>query len=61
MHDTQSRTESLLDTVRGIQNRTIMLPEFQRDVHRNTGVYLERTGKPLGALREQDSAASDEV
>lgn len=31
MHDTQSRTESLLDTVRGIQNRTIMLPEFQRD------------------------------
>jgi len=31
MHDTQSRTESLLDTVRGIQNRTVMLPEFQRD------------------------------
>jgi hypothetical protein len=31
MHDTQSRTESLLDTVRGIQARTIMLPEFQRD------------------------------
>lgn len=31
MHDTQSRTESLLDTIKGIQSRTIMLPEFQRD------------------------------
>ncbi|MBP1467752.1 DUF262 domain-containing protein [Candidatus Chloroploca sp. M-50] len=31
MHDTQSRTESLLDTIRGIQQQTIMLPEFQRD------------------------------
>lgn len=31
MHDTQSRTESLLDTIRGIQSRTVMLPEFQRD------------------------------
>lgn len=31
MHDTQSRTESLLDTVKGIQSKTIMLPEFQRD------------------------------
>jgi hypothetical protein len=31
MHDTQSRTESLLDTVKGIQGKTIMLPEFQRD------------------------------
>jgi len=31
MPDTQSETESLLDIVRGIENRTIMLPEFQRD------------------------------
>lgn len=31
MHDTQSRTESLLDTVKGIQRKTITLPEFQRD------------------------------
>ncbi|MEI8307386.1 MAG: DUF262 domain-containing protein [Chloroflexales bacterium] len=31
MPDTQSETESLLDIVRGIDNRTIMLPEFQRD------------------------------
>jgi hypothetical protein len=31
MHDTQSQTESLLEIVRGIQKRTIMLPEFQRD------------------------------
>ncbi|RRR65560.1 MAG: DUF262 domain-containing protein, partial [Candidatus Viridilinea halotolerans] len=31
MHDTQSRTESMLDTVHGIQKKTIMLPEFQRD------------------------------
>ncbi len=31
MHDTQSRTESLLDTIKGIQGRSIMLPEFQRD------------------------------
>lgn len=28
---TQSRTESLLDIVKGIQNKSIMLPEFQRD------------------------------
>jgi hypothetical protein len=28
---TQSRTESLLDIVKGIQSHTIMLPEFQRD------------------------------
>jgi hypothetical protein len=31
MNDTQSLTESLLDIVRGIDNQTIMLPEFQRD------------------------------
>ena len=31
MPDTQSETESLLDIVRGIDGRTIMLPEFQRD------------------------------
>lgn len=32
MTDTiQSRTESLLDIVKGIQSQTIMLPEFQRD------------------------------
>jgi len=28
---TQSRTESLLDIVKGIQSKAIMLPEFQRD------------------------------
>jgi hypothetical protein len=28
---TQSRTESLLDIVKGIQSKNIMLPEFQRD------------------------------
>lgn len=28
---TQSRTESLLDIVKGVQSYTIMLPEFQRD------------------------------
>ncbi len=28
---TQSQTESLLDIIRGIDNKTIMLPEFQRD------------------------------
>lgn len=28
---TQSRTESLLDIVKGVQSRAIMLPEFQRD------------------------------
>jgi len=31
MHDTQSRTESFLDMIKGIDSRTIMLPEFQRD------------------------------
>jgi hypothetical protein len=31
MDDTQSRTESLLDIVNGIDNQSIMLPEFQRD------------------------------
>src|SRR3712207_692358 len=31
MNDTQSQTESLLDIMRGVDNRTIMLPEFQRD------------------------------
>src|SRR5690349_17470886 len=31
MHDTQSQTESLLEIVKGIEKRTIMLPEFQRD------------------------------
>jgi hypothetical protein len=31
MPDTQSETESLLDIVRGIESRTIMLSEFQRD------------------------------
>jgi len=31
MPDTQSETESLLDIVRGIESRTLMLPEFQRD------------------------------
>jgi len=31
MNDTQSQTESLLDIVAGIKQRTIMLPEFQRD------------------------------
>jgi uncharacterized protein with ParB-like and HNH nuclease domain len=31
MHDTQSQTESLLEIVRAIQKRTVMLPEFQRD------------------------------
>ena len=29
--DTQSLTESLLDIIRGIDDRNIMLPEFQRD------------------------------
>ncbi|MBV9469310.1 MAG: DUF262 domain-containing protein, partial [Abitibacteriaceae bacterium] len=31
MHDTQSQTESLLDVVKGIDAKIIMLPEFQRD------------------------------
>jgi hypothetical protein len=31
MNDTQSQTESLLEIVHGIDKRTIMLPEFQRD------------------------------
>ena len=31
MNDTQSQTESLLEIVRGIDKKTIMLPEFQRD------------------------------
>lgn len=31
MHDTQSQTESVLDIVHGVEQRTIMLPEFQRD------------------------------
>lgn len=31
MHDTQSQTESLLEIVGGIEKKTIMLPEFQRD------------------------------
>lgn len=31
MNDTQAQTESLLDIVNGIQSRSIMLPEFQRD------------------------------
>ncbi|GAB4210713.1 MAG: DUF262 domain-containing protein [Roseiflexaceae bacterium] len=31
MNDTQSQTESLLGIVNGINNRSIMLPEFQRD------------------------------
>ncbi len=31
MTDTQSHTESLLDIVKGIDRKTIMLPEFQRD------------------------------
>jgi hypothetical protein len=31
MHDTQSLTESLLDIIKGIEHKTIMLPEFQRD------------------------------
>src|SRR4051812_21582491 len=31
MNDTQSQTESLLDIIKGIDSRTIMLPEFQRD------------------------------
>src|ERR1700756_39840 len=31
MNDTQSQTESLLDIVKGIETRSIMLPEFQRD------------------------------
>src|SRR2546430_17509218 len=31
MNDTQSQTESVLEIVRGIDKKTIMLPEFQRD------------------------------
>jgi uncharacterized protein with ParB-like and HNH nuclease domain len=31
MTDTQSQTESLLDIIDGIQAKTTMLPEFQRD------------------------------
>lgn len=31
MNDNQSQTESLLDLVRGIDAKTILLPEFQRD------------------------------
>ena len=31
MNDTQSQTESLLEIIKGIDSRTIMLPEFQRD------------------------------
>ncbi len=31
MHDTQSQTESLLEIIRSVDKRTIMLPEFQRD------------------------------
>src|SRR5438046_2865608 len=31
MNDTQSQTESLLDIVKGINSKTLMLPEFQRD------------------------------
>lgn len=31
MNDTQSQTESLLDIVKGIDAKSIMLPEFQRD------------------------------
>jgi hypothetical protein len=31
MHDTQSQTESLLEIIRNLENRIIMLPEFQRD------------------------------
>jgi hypothetical protein len=31
MNDNQSQTESVLDMIKGINSRTIMLPEFQRD------------------------------
>lgn len=31
MDDTQRHTESLLDIVKGIQKKNILLPEFQRD------------------------------
>src|SRR5437667_8224206 len=31
MNDTQSQTESLLEIVRDIDKKSIMLPEFQRD------------------------------
>lgn len=31
MNDTQNQTESLLEIVHGIEKKTIMLPEFQRD------------------------------
>src|SRR6266487_4789671 len=31
MNDTQSQTESLLEIVRDIDRKSIMLPEFQRD------------------------------
>src|SRR5947209_19878606 len=31
MNDTQSQTESLLEIDRGIEKKTIILPEFQRD------------------------------
>lgn len=31
MTDTRSQTESILDIIKGVDNRSIMLPEFQRD------------------------------
>jgi hypothetical protein len=31
MTDTKSETESILDIIRGVDNKSIMLPEFQRD------------------------------
>lgn len=31
MNDTQSQTESLLEIIRGIDKKSILLPEFQRD------------------------------
>lgn len=31
MNDTQSQTESLLEIVKGVETKRIMLPEFQRD------------------------------
>jgi uncharacterized protein with ParB-like and HNH nuclease domain len=31
MYDTQSQTESILDIIKGVDNSSIMLPEFQRD------------------------------
>jgi hypothetical protein len=51
--NTQSETESLLDIVRGVDGRTIMLPEFQRDFR------WERTGQPLENLRTSPSAAAE--